>query len=128
MSRNLLGNPSGNNAIFLDVLSLLVNRIEKLDVRLTKTDMSNLTIFQEIEADHEKNRERTESILRASRYKAKDRDPISLVATRHAASTKHGLDASEFDSKIVIEEEDRSRIRGYLSEEESEGMGNKDDG
>ena len=91
MSRTSVENPSGNQAMFLDILSSIVNRIKKLDKRLTKTDMANTTILQEMKGEREYEEETTKSILRDikrdTRERAKDQDPVSSVATRHAAAT-----------------------------------------
>ena len=123
VSGSLAENPSENNAIFLDVLSSLVNQIEQLDARLTKTDTMNLTIYRELEVEREKNRERTESILKAPSYQSKDREPVSLVAEKYAAASAHAPYATEFDSKVVVEKEDHGRSLGYSSGEESDMTG-----
>ena len=49
------------------------------------------------------------------------------MESRHAAATFHAPDTSEFDSHVVIEEEDRGRSRGYASGEESKGRDREDE-
>ena len=128
VSETLVGNPSGNNAMFLDVLSSLVKRIEKLDERLTKTDMANSTILLDLKSERDREREKTASILRSVKHRAgnrtKDRDAISSVAQKHAAATGRTRDGSEFDSKAVVEIEEGA---ARSSDEESEGKYVKDE-
>ena len=94
------GNPSGNHAMFLDVLSSLVSRIEKLDDRLTKTDMANTTILREMKTKRDEEAEMTKGILKDSKWdtrsRAREQEAVSSVASRHATATRTP-DASEFD-------------------------------
>ena len=84
-----------NNAIFLQLMNSLVDKIEKLDTGMEKRDQMNTTILQELaDSATMKAEKKAEIILHPPTHQAKatwstveSGGTLTLVATKHDAAT-----------------------------------------